>query len=75
MVEEISDSNFKSEVMRLLGTVITKVDQNTDEIKSLQNDVRTLSGQFQDVASVVITDTQRIASLEQRADILEQEPH
>lgn len=89
MAEEIPDNRFKSEVMRLLGTVITKVDgletkvdgleikvgENTAAVRALQNDVRILGGQVQDVASVVIKDTQRISTLEHRVDALEGETH
>ena len=82
MAEEMPDNRFKSEVMRLLGTVITKVDgleakvdENTAAVRTVQNDVRVLSGQFQDVASVVIKDTQRISSLEHRVDGLEGDAH
>ena len=91
--------NNMAEVLRLLKTVIVKVDglaTDTKEVKTdvgllktdvavLKADVREirmnlnrvdakvdlLSGQFQDVARVVIEDTQRITGLESRVDNLE----
>ena len=49
--------NNMAEVIRLLHTVIGKVDL--------------LSGRFEDVVRVVIENTQRIEGLEGRVDILE----
>ena len=85
MAEEIPDNRFKSEVVRLLQTAISKVDgletkvggletkinENTRELKSLQTDIRVLSGQFQDVAGLVVKDTQRISNLEDRVMAVE----
>lgn len=89
MADEISDSNFKSEMMRLMSTAIQKVDgihtavgENTNEIRSLKadiislkDDVKLLTGRFEDVAGVVIKDTQRLTNVEHRVDTLEGEAH
>jgi outer membrane murein-binding lipoprotein Lpp len=53
----------------------TKVDRLDSDIKGIKTDLRTLSGQFSDVGIMAIKDHQRIDSLEQRVDILEQKPH
>lgn len=84
--------NNMAEVMRLLHTVIGKVDGLATSLNRVEADVRVLktdvraletrfdrldakvdllTGRFEDVARVVIEDTQRITSLEGRVDILE----
>ncbi len=91
--------NNMAEVIRLLHTVIGKVDGLASKVdgvetglKKVESDVQVLktdvgrleaktdrlgekvdilSGQFQDVARVVIEDTQRITGLENRVDNLE----
>jgi hypothetical protein len=78
MAEEIPDGRFKDEVMRLLQTAITKVDglekkadENTGKLESLTVEVKTLSGQFQDVGIMAIKDNGRMTELERRVDNLE----
>ncbi len=51
------------------------VRHNTKSIVILTDNVKLLTGRFEDVAGVVIKDTQRIGSLEHRVDILESEVH
>ena len=84
--------NNMAEVLRLLKTVIVKVDGLAVDMKEVKTDVRVLktdvrdlraglnrldakvdllSGRFEDVAGVVIQDTQRISSLEERVDNVE----
>lgn len=84
--------NNMAEVVRLLHTVIGKVDGLATSLNRVEADVRVLktdvraletrfdrldakvdllTGRFEDVARVVIEDTQRITSLEGRVDILE----
>ena len=76
LTADVRTNSFKLDRLEnSIGSLETKVDENTREIKSIQSDVRVLGGQFQDVAGVVIKDTQRLTAMEQRVDILEQEPH
>ena len=91
--------NNMAEIVRLLHTVIGKVDGLATGLKRIETDVQVLktdvqvlktnvqvletrfdrldakvdllTGRFEDVAGVVIEDTQRITSLEGRVDILE----
>lgn len=84
--------NNMAEVVRLLHTVIGKVDGLATGLKRIETDVQglktnvqvletrfdrwdakvdRLTGRFEDVARVVIEDTQRITSLEGRVDNLE----
>jgi hypothetical protein len=56
MADEIDDSRFKSEMMRLMNNVIgrfsdmdTRFDQMDEKLASLHSDVRVLSGQLNDV--------------------------
>jgi outer membrane murein-binding lipoprotein Lpp len=81
--------NNMAELLRLMQTMIVKVDDLATDMKVVKSDVRELktntarieqkvdvfSGQFRDVASQAIKDTQRIASLEGRVDILESKSH
>ncbi len=89
MADEISDSRFKSEMMRLMNNVIGKfdeVDKRFDEVDrrfegvdnrlgSLQSDFRALSRQFNDVGVMAIKDNQRIDVLEKRVDELDAGVH
>ncbi len=89
MAEEISDDRFKSEVMRLLDTVIVKLgdhdkrfenlEKDVSEIKSDVNDVKTdvkiLKGQFTDVVGMVLEDNKRITKLEKDVEDLQSEIH
>jgi len=91
--------NNMAEVLRLLKTVIVKVDDLAADMKDVKGDVRVLktdvavlktdvrdlrtglnrldakvdhlTGRFEDVAVVVIKDTQRTSVLEERVDTLE----
>lgn len=84
--------NNMAEVLRLLKTVIVKVDDLAADMKDVKTDVGVLksdvrelrmnlsrvdakvdllTGRFEDVAGVVIKDTQRISGLENRVDTLE----
>lgn len=84
--------NNMAEVLRLLKTVIVKVDGLATDMREVKTDVGVLktnvqvletrfdrldakvdflTGRFEDVAGVVIEDTQRISGLEERVDILE----
>ncbi|MBA3354228.1 MAG: hypothetical protein H0U23_17695 [Blastocatellia bacterium] len=91
--------NNMAEVLRLLKTVIVKVDDLAADMKDVKGDVRVLktdvavlktdvrdlrtglnrldakvdllTGRFEDVAVVVIKDTQRTSVLEVRVDTLE----
>lgn len=84
--------NNMAEVLRLLKTVIVKVDGLSGDMKEVKADVGVLkadvreirmnlkrvdgkvdllTGRFEDVALVVIKDTQRISGLEERVDTLE----
>jgi cell division protein FtsL len=88
MAEEYND-RFKSEVMRLLSTLIlkvdgleVKVDENKGEIievKQIVNDntkdLRILSGQFTDVTQMVLKDNQRITKLETEVEDLKSSIH
>ncbi len=88
--------NNMAEVLRLLKTVIVKVDGLATDMKDVKTDVGDLktdvreirvnlnrvdakvdllTGRFEDVAGVVIKDTQRIASLDDRVDTLESKVH
>jgi hypothetical protein len=70
--------NNMAEVLRLLRTLIVKTDGLATDMKKVETrfdrvdaKVDFLAGRFEDVARVVIEDTQRITSLEGRVDILE----
>jgi len=84
--------NNMAEVLRLLKTVIVKIDGLATDMKEVKTDVSVLktdvreirmnlnrvdakvdllTGRFEDVASVVIKDTQRTSGLEERVDALE----
>ena len=52
-----------------------RVQGNTIKIEGNTIKIEHLTGRFEDAAKVVIKDTQRIASLEQRVDALESEGH
>lgn len=96
MAEEISDDRFKSEVMRLLNTVIVKlgdhdknfesidqrfdkleekIDQNTEGIVTVKNDVKILKGQFTDVVGMVLEDNKRITKVEKNIEDLQSNIH
>ncbi len=77
--------NNMAEVLRLLRTLIVKTDGLATDMKNvemrfdgleprfdrLDAKVDHLTGRFEDVAVVVIKDTQRISGLEERVDGLE----
>ena len=103
MAVEIPDSEFKTNITKLIETVIEKVDGLATEVRTntykvdsmeakfdrmdakigrvetdlsrLRTDVRTLSGQFNDVGAMAIKDNQRIDTLEQRVEVLEEGVH
>jgi len=81
-----------AEVLRLLKTVIVKVDGLATDMKDVKGDIRVLktdvrdlrtglnrldakvdllTGRFEDVAVVVVKDTQRTSVLEERVGTLE----
>ena len=73
MAEEIEDSRFKTEVMGLLGKLIAKTNENSDDLKvvrseltTLSSDLKSISGQFNDIGVMAIEDHQRLDSLEKR---------
>lgn len=77
--------NNMAELLRLMHTMIVKVDDLATDMKDVKSDVQelkvntvrvekkldVLSGQFQDVGGQAMRDTQRITSLEGRVNILE----
>ena len=70
--------NNMAELLRLMRTMIVKVDGLATDMKEVKTNlvrvegkVDLLAGQFRDVARQAIEDTQRITSLEGRVDILE----
>ena len=84
--------NNMAEVLRLLKTVIVKVDGLATDMKDVKGDIRVLktdvrdlrtglnrldakvdllTGRFEDVAVVVVKDTQRTSVLEERVGTLE----
>lgn len=78
MPEEIEDSRFKTEVMTLLGKLIAKTSENSDDLKvvrsdliTLSSDLKSLSGQFNDIGVMAIEDHKRIEILEKRVDDIE----
>lgn len=103
MAEEILDSEFKSNITKLIETVIQKVDGLASDVRTnsfkidsmeanmsqmdarlgrvevdlsrLRTDVKTLTGQFNDVGVMAIKDNQRIDTLEQRVGVLEEGVH
>ncbi len=89
MAEENSDDRFKSEVMRLLNTVIAKlgdhdenfksIDQRFDnlekDVSEIKSDVKILKGQFSDVAVMAIEDNKRITKLEKEVEDLQSNIH
>ena len=89
MADEINDDRFKSEVMRLLSTLILKVDglevkadENKSEIVEVKRivnsntkDLKILSGQITDVTQMVLKDNQRITKLETEVEDLKGSIH
>ena len=89
MADEIDDSRFKSEMMRLMHNVIgrfTEIDNRFDKLDgrfdqvdeklvSLQSDVRTLTGQLNDVGVLAIKDSGRIDDHEKRISDVEANIH
>ena len=89
MAGQIEDDRFKSEVMRMLGNLVTKanehderfndLDKKFDDLSSkadgVSSDVKLLTRQFNDVGSVAIKDHPRIDDLEERVGNLEAGVH
>ncbi|MEO7658248.1 MAG: hypothetical protein ABIV48_01430 [Pyrinomonadaceae bacterium] len=82
MAEEIDDNRFKSEVMRMLGNLVSKAnehDQRFDKIElkvdRLSADFNLLSNQFDAVGSMAIADHGKIGHLENRISSIEAESH
>ncbi len=88
MAEEYDD-RFKSEMTRMMETVILKlgehdkrfdsieqkVDENTGETVSTKKEVKILQGQFTDVVKMVLEDNQRITKLETEVEDLKGSIH
>jgi hypothetical protein len=63
------------EMMGLLRKTADGVDDLRVEVRDLRSGHRDATAGFEDVAKVVIKETQRITGLEQRFDALEGEAH
>jgi len=68
---ETKVDRLETDMIALTGDVSTI----KRDVSTLKSDVKILSGQFNDVGIMAIKDHQRVDSLEQRVDILEQKPH
>jgi len=89
MAEEMSDKDFKANVMRFIEVANQKFDGLTSDIRTnsvmleridnnlniVTSDVSMLTKQFNDVAVMAIKDHKRIDNLEERVDVLEAEVH
>jgi|GEM_PF-5355297 len=82
MAEQIDDGRFKSEVMRILGNLVTKANEHdlkfdnlSSKVDGVSSDLKLLTRQFNDVGSVAIKDHPRINDLEERVGNLEAEVH
>jgi peptidoglycan hydrolase CwlO-like protein len=82
MAEEISDDRFKSEMVRMMETVIlklgehdTRFDNLEKNISEIKSDVRVIKGQFNDVAVMAIEDNKRITKLESEVEELKGNIH
>lgn len=78
MAEETGNSKFEKEVLELLGRLVTRTSENSSDLKALREevstisaDVKSLSGQFNDVGVMAIKDNKRIDDLESRISDLE----
>jgi hypothetical protein len=89
MPDEVEDGRFKSEVMRMLAKLISKANDHdarfeqidtrfselSTQIHGVASDLKTLTGQFNDVGSLAIKDSGRIDDLVHRVGVLEGEVH
>ena len=82
MAEQIEDERFKSEVMRMLGNLVTKANEHdkkldglSSKVDGVSSDLKLLTRQFNDVGSVAIKDHPSINSLEERVGNLETGVH
>ncbi len=70
MAEEISDDRFKSEVMRLLNTVIVKLGDHDKRFESIDQKFESIDQKFDGLEKKIDKNTEEIVAVKNNVNIL-----